>query len=320
MGRTKGSKNKPKDSANNPSADMLAALTAQGFSVARTGSCFNVSGDLPAYINYIDAVKSGRLAFTIPANKDHATSRLTDRGEFYGAPYGMLRENLDGKMDMTLYDAAYEKLRVNDLSEKLQSALLLVNPRRKRIMSEHDGDWDLDRKWDIRPFQSTHKVLAHGRAIELVVHSAINCNSKSKDIEKYGALVWSVCNLIESCGITVGITLSYALREITKDNSIGMTASLRIKKCGEYIEPTRLAASLQSAFLRKGIFSFIAAIADTAGKTVAINSGRPTQVYCPIKNVSDGTLEIAPCVSSAYDSEIIAEILRTITGTQASAA
>jgi len=99
-----------------------------------------------------------------------------------------------------------------------------------------------------------------------------------------------------------------------------MTASLRIKKCGEYIEPTRLAASLQSAFLRKGIFSFIAAIADTAGKTVAINSGRPTQVYCPIKNVSDGTLEIAPCVSSAYDSEIIAEILRTITGTQASAA
>ncbi len=308
--------------ANIAAGNLQRQLETMGWSISHDANNdannirTTMTGNITAYTAYIQSAQAGILNFANADNAEHSKGRFKEIGAFHGVKTDTLERNLLGDMDLTAYQAAFEKIAKRGLSEKIEAKIGEIMPRRKRIMSEHDGDWSYDRQWEISPFDATRRAACQGKTITLIVNFAVSCMTDHAALENFGCFAWAICSLIESAGVGVNLVVRFQASDLSTSRSGDCDIQITIKKSDQYVEPTRIAAMLQTAAYRRGIFSFYAAVCDvTPGTpTVGDHCGSYPKSFAPIKNTAPGVLEIAPDVRRAIDETIEKEILATIAG------
>lgn len=237
-----------------------------------------------------------------------------DREEFCGGTFKSLQNDLKGNIDLDPFMREKEKLLSSGLLQKLQTAMRDAVPRRKRVMSEHDGEWSMDRQWELEPFSSTKKAMAQGRTLDIVCNFAVSCQASAKEINRYGAIAWGISDLIESAGIYTRVVCRYEIENVDRNKAETSTDTLieiEVKKAGQYMPPKMLAAIFQSNFFRRPIFALIVAAADLNQKLVSHGLGRSKEQGFRVA-FKEGALHLAPEAIKAYNDEIEREILKAV--------
>lgn len=181
---------------------------------------------------------------------EHITD-VSDRGDgsFCGGSKEDLLNDLEGHIDMKPYNEAYDKLDETGLLSKLKTAGALGKPRRKRRMSEHDGDWEYDRMWELKPYQNTVRKQQVLKTIKINCNFSCSGATGAPTIRKYGALVWAIARVIEDAGIQTHIVYSERAKNV--GNNTNVQTWVTLKNPGEYIAPTFLAACFTANHYRR---------------------------------------------------------------------
>jgi hypothetical protein len=231
----------------------------------------------------------------LPALKNTHERDIVDpklwRTGFVGAPRETLMENLGGKIDMARYETAKAELMGTGLFQKLQTQLAAIAPARKRIMSAHDGEWDMGRQWDTTPFYATQRTTSGlAKSVRIVGMMSFSGSTGSGTIDRYGAFLWALSDLIEQAGVSVELVLRCKHRLGVDDKDFHMDVC--VKKPGQYIAPTLTAAVCQSAFYRGAFFLAQIAAGEYTGTKVPRGLGRVDQSQHTGLHFSNGVLEV----------------------------
>ncbi len=234
-----------------------------------------------------------------------------------GGSFEELKNDLRGAIDMAPFLAARQKFAQSGLGKKLQSRLEGNVPRRKRGTSEHDGDWSLDRHWEIRPFYLAERQPTPVKSVTIVADFSVSAAGSAESIDKYGAMVWSIADFIEEFGVQTNIVYSLAGQGSGygkfegKETATDYQIRIAVKRAGEYMAPNLLAAVCKTRFFRRTGFSWIASSADLGGVKVCSSLGSPKYFENRIQ-FKDGELFITADAASGYDAEVEREVLRAI--------
>jgi len=182
-------------------------------------------------------------------------------------------EDVTNLKNLDPFKKQLNEFRKNKLEEKITTKIG-YNQIRKRKLSEHDGDFDLDKQWEIKPFIHTKKDMLPMSVIDMNIDMSINSSMSSESINKYGVLIWSLIQLVESLGIQVKVNLINETTKLSYDD-YGGNFIFNIKKSGEYISPIALATCFQSVFYRRAIFSGFIMACDKFKQTATDGLGYP---------------------------------------------
>ena len=296
---------------------LTQAMEGMGFSVEQVKNMVKVTGNLQATRKFIEASMGAGLgsAQESPRIADHMTG--SPDAEFYGGDYSHLTNVLAGKLDMSPLLKKQEDFRRSGISQKLQTVIAQVKPKRSRVMSEYDGDWNYDRRWDLEAFESTTKRLGGARTIDILCHFAVNCTVTADQLRQYGAMAWAISDLIEKAGITTRITLKYRVDGINaysydgKSEPTDCDIQIEVKRPGEYIAAPSLAATMQTIFFRRPIFGMIVACANLTKQNACYGLGHARQESMRIR-FKDGLLELSPETVHADPQEVEKCVLEAI--------
>lgn len=270
-----------------------------------------IQGNFSAAKRLVDGVD----ALTWNHNKEKALGslRATNNG-WRGGSFKQLTAALKGDLPLTPFIAAKDKFAKGQLAEKLKTKLADVMPRRKRVLAEHDGQWEMDRQWEITPFTATTRAMGSTRFVDIVVHVAFSAGVDADDINRYGAAVWGVSQAIEDAGIQTSIT--YAMQGLgnSSDGEVDAHARITLKKSGEYISPNVLAGAFTGNFYRRFMFVFYPLCADIAEKEVSHGFGGVPN-FPNLIEFKDGQLHVYPRVVGNwgnFDDDAEREVLKAI--------
>ena len=237
-----------------------------------------------------------------------------DFNSFIGGTRDGLISDLGGQIDLAPFLKQKEKFMQSDLISKLRTKGALGKPKRKRFMSAHDGEWNPDRKWELKPFQDTRRVRRLNRTIRIACDFSINCGTKAEDINRYGAMVWALAEIIENAGIQVEVI--YESKSKGCDKRGGRVVSMffvHMKKPGEYMAPQNLAALFTSNFYRRLGFAFTSLAPAVVGDLQCTNhAGVPQVDHTPIQ-FKDGVLRLSPKAPLLRADAVEEAIMQAIT-------
>lgn len=229
-------------------------------------------GSYTGLLKDIEACKERTFKHSV--NKEHIQNYSSNKDisheEFAGGKW----EDVTNLRNMDAFKKQLQEFKKHRLEEKI-IAKLDFNPKRKRALSEHDGDYDHDKRWEIKPFNNSRKEMLPISVVDINVDMSISCGMSADAINKYGTLVWSIVQLIESLGIQASVKVVNDSVNMTRAGNYEAKLTLEIKKAGEYMSPVSLATCFQSVFYRRVIFSAIVMQAEESGNEVAYGLGRP---------------------------------------------
>lgn len=293
---------------------LQTALADLGLEASIENNVSVIRGTLNSVLQASEELE--RLPWDSKSNRERATHDLKDRSSdgvrFRGGHYKQLQDDLNGLVDMGPFDRERRKLVESGLLGKLQTATEETTPRRKRRMSEHDGELDLARIYEIQPFYATHKVRSEERSIEIVANFSISAYANAEEIDAYGALVWALADIIENAGIRTRVVYRQRGRGIDKDTrTLGMLQEFVLKEPWEYLPPSLLAATFTTRFYRRMSFAFIPLLADMACKTVFDSLGNAIAETSPIV-FTDGKLILGPDAKAGMTDQIREQVMAAI--------
>lgn len=102
-------------------------------------------------------------------------------------------------------EEARRELSKTGLKESLEENLQGVKKRRRRVFSEHDGDFDLDRKWDSAPFMATLMGKREFPFLELCFPLNMNSGASKKQIDRFNARCLALAEILESVGYRISL-------------------------------------------------------------------------------------------------------------------
>jgi hypothetical protein len=212
---------------------------------------------------------------------------------------------------MKPFQKAFDVFLNSGLRRDLETVTQNCTPKRTRRLSEHDGEWQFDRRWEITPFQATHVKRMPTRTLTIMANFTVSAWGKSEEIDRYGAIVWAISQLIEKAGISTRIVWYQHARTVTE---CGLASRIEIecKRAGEYLAPSLLAACFTTMFYRRVGFALEVASGEAYGKTVRDSLGSPIR-YDPVK-FEKGVLSLAPECVHGYDAELGRCIVAAIKG------
>jgi hypothetical protein len=305
--------------------ELVKQLNDMGFSIntsakaipgGSAGKTIEVSGRLASVLSLCEAAREGRLALKESYNKGEARSQLgANRPEEWDSwkegSLESLEKNLAGEIDLSGHMIERAKLEKTALIQKLQTLSQDLNPRRKRRFSEHDGEWSYDRRYEIEPFQATYRAASPTRILEIEAHFSIAAFTGAREINRYGAIIWAINDLIEKAGVQTRIVGRWHTSNITDDCSRDSNIEIEVKKPGQYVAPTLIATCFSSNFFRRAIFALDVASCDADGKRASCYLGQPIQQPKAI-HFSKGVLTLSPKVMGGITPEMEAEILKAV--------
>lgn len=302
-----------------PNQELAEAMEGLGFSIKRrkrgSYNFFDVNMSMSGIRKYMEAQKRGKLPGHLNLGPKEYIWGNEQNSSFVGGTAHDLVEQLNGKLDMGPLLKEREKFAKAGLAQKLQTKIAELNPRRRRFLSEHDGEWSYDRRWEITPFQATTKMPSPGKTLEIICFSDFSGYASAEDINRYGAMAWAISDLIEQAGISTRIEAWYGAQNVGQ--GVDGEIHLEVKKAGQYIGPSALASTFQAVFFRRAMFSVMASIAHLDGKPHSSGLGQALQAPHRIK-FEAGRLIISPMVHVATNDEIEREILAAIAKERAS--
>lgn len=246
-----------------------------------------------------------------PKNKARIEEFKSDNKESWrGGTYKELIESLGGKVDMAPYREAYSDFMRSNLANKLKTGLSGIESKRSRRMSDKDGEWSYDRRWDMTPFQESYKKPQPVRSIELDAGFSISSYANAEDINRYGVTIWAISELLESSGIQTGITLVITCKGIDSKSEVSTSVRIRLKEPYEYLAPHLLATTLCCNFFRRVGFTLLVAAPEAISRLA--NDGLGHVVNRSAIEFKDGVLLLGPSAHSGYDKQIESEVKKAI--------
>jgi hypothetical protein len=311
--------------AKNPKG-IKAALAEIGLDHAMDGTWSLLTGSLASATQAAEAVTD--LPYSCPTTNGvfaGVSMGITGGTEAYakqsdtwiGGTPKELRNALSGNLDMSVFQAKLDEFQRSKLGQKLTSRADATEKRRKRFFSEHDGEWDHDRQWEIAPFQSTRREDSQTKVIDVKCHFAVSAWTSAAELQNYGAAVWAVTQLIEKAGIQTSI--SYVLGCNNVAENLGVKITLGIKKPGEYLAPSFLAACFTPNFFRRVGFLLYILACDAAGKAARQSLGQPIGAPSSV-TFKDGVLSLSPQAmgsGAGFSAKSEAALLKAICGDDA---
>jgi hypothetical protein len=174
---------------------------------------------------------------------------------------------------------------------KLAELEAAINRKRSRVMSEHDGELDFDRLYELNPFHSTRfSNDAVSRIINVNVDFTFSAGVDSDKINEFGATVWAVINLLENSGIQCNVNLVNAFDHITytrddgKPNPRRIKIISNIKRAGDYIDTMDIARCFTSNYFRRVVFTTVVSICEMIGCNTSWGLGYPEYFDSNLKN------------------------------------
>ena len=217
---------------------------------------------------------------------DVVVSDSPERLEFCGGTY---QEALEiGNIDF--FNEMREKLESQNVQRKIVPQHLL-NRKRRRIKSEFDGDYNFDEKWSMYPFSSARRQRLPIPSIRLVADFSIHCAYESKQINAFGAVMWSLCQMLESIGVNVEVVIRAVCKGFhdNADRANTLVSTITVKNSGEYISPIAMTTCFRSVYYRRVIFNADILAADFVDGNVSYGLGSPEKSVSLI-DFKDGEL------------------------------
>lgn len=152
----------------------------------------------------------------------------------------------------------------------------LIN-KRKRFLSEHDGDYVHERRYDINFMESARREKVQGS--NLIRINACGSFSALVDAEKIDAFAREVCELVnffESQGRSVELNLMYKSdRNFRSGQSPRMNGFITVKQPDKYLSKADIYRAFSTVFFRHIGFCIIVLFADANEKAVDESLGTP---------------------------------------------
>lgn len=237
--------------------------------------------------------------------------------DFLG-PLSNLLDFADGKVDMSAFRAARDA--VSAVTRELQAELAPIAARRVRRMSEHDGEWDYARRFEVAPFQNSRREInGMARVVDVEVCFQFCAGREKKDINKFGALAFAVIDAIEKTGVSTNLTNSYYTEGLVSGGGrkTASKVTMEVKRSGEYLDESLLARCYTVEAYRRCIFSLAVASCDAHEKTVESGLGRPTK---ETSSAGHGFIKLAPDfvdeITGTLDTAKLKRFLRQALGVQ----
>ena len=293
-------------------------FAAIGVDIEQKGSVLKLETTLEGCRSVFESIKAADQTLTWNDRSAAHTLLMSEaHSEFSGGTPKALEKLLDGECDLAPFTRALEDFQNSGLRADLETLMQACVKKRKRKFSEHDGEWQMHRRYDLTPFQGSEKRLRPARIITIIADFSINQSATATDIDEYGAILWGISQLIESCGIQTDIrwhvyTNGFAHGE--KSKSYDGDITVHVKKPGEYIAPSHLAATFKSLFFRRmGLALMQAAAAADTSAQVGYGYGSAKQ-RPNAAEFTEGKLHLSSQVSCGYTGQLKAELIKAIKG------
>lgn len=172
--------------------------------------------------------------------------------------------------------------------------------RRKRRFSEHDGDWDQDRQWEIQPFAATYKSPQAVKCIEIEAELSAAGIVSAERIDEYAGYIVALVELVERQGVSVDLKLTMPSRNTCPGKADRVRYKMQVKKPGEYLTTQDLKAVFSTNWMRRYGFSMLALAADIQDVAMNFGFGNPDPSNEAVKATSAGLL-VSP---TSYDPDV----------------
>ncbi len=218
--------------------------------------------------------------------------------------------------DMEPFLKAKQKILDSKLDQKINNAVG-YKPKRKRTNDEYDGDWNYDRRWDVKPYNRAFKMPVPNRFVSIDADFSINAGTSAEAIHNYGAIVWAIAQILEELGINIEIKITNKCQrqfgETTHNCIYGGNSEFIVKRSDEYMSPQALASVFRSVFYRIGIFGTWRIEGEKLGLFTDSSLGYPDGRKFNAIKFENNTLFIAPDVRPD-ENKIQEEITKIING------
>jgi len=197
------------------------------------------------------------------------------REEFYGMPSTAWIEELAGRTRalQANFENAQAELEKTGLKEALEEASIGMRKKRKRLLMEHDGEWDYDRRYDTHAFVGTQMRKKEFPYLEVCFPINMLSSASRTDISMFGARCLAVCDILENLGYRVGVTmedwnagcLQSPIGDLTSSlgwAKTGTTTTLHrmiLREPSEYGTIQDFATMASCEFFRRAIFGLVRA-------------------------------------------------------------
>lgn len=224
---------------------------------------------------------------------------------------GSYKDLFDGRLQNEFrgtLDAFYKSAIITRLKTKAG----LIKPKRRRCHSAYDGEFNFDRVWDHEPFDATTKVRSNTRTVTILFNFSFSAHVKSEEINRYGAFLVAINDLITSAGIQTEIIQQIKARRVSKD--LNMDLRINIKKSTEYLSNLSLSNAFTANFYRRVLLCELSRQCSLKNKTVHTGHGSPVVERNDAGMVfKDGTLVIGPHCQMDKFSKWESELMRCLT-------
>jgi hypothetical protein len=175
-------------------------------------------------------------------------------------------------------EKAREELARTGMKETLEASMAGVRKKRRRCLSEHDGDWDMDRKYDAFPFLSTKMAKREFPYLEIIFPLAMNSSASKEQIARFNARCLALAEVLEGAGYRVAITGETWIRDLIiecpevdrlhaevtgkKGGKVPGQRILQLERlvfrdADEYGDAQSFAAYTSTEFFRRTVFSMV---------------------------------------------------------------
>lgn len=209
-------------------------------------------------------------------------------GKNYNQFYGKLKTDSDNTWrggaysdliapitDFSKFSEFTKKLSANKIWQKVATKFDQQMVRR-RVRSEHDGEFDLDKKWDAQPFQNRAKKATSARIVKMNISGDFSSGVGPDVINDYGSFVVAIITMLERNGVQAEVTACYDGENFLSNGAKSFfRMRLKVKRADEYLPLNQLLKVFSTVWYRRAVFSLIVASAENLGKNVCDSLGNP---------------------------------------------
>lgn len=181
---------------------------------------------------------------------------------------------------------------------------------RRRSRSEHDGEWDYDKRFDVQPFQRREKKKEVVRNVKLVMEGSFSCGVSAETLNRYGSFVSAVISLLEKNGVLVEVYTCYTTDHVSQSGK-NAKSLFKIKKADEYLPVSQILKAMSAVWYRRVVFGLIVSHAELHKEHHDYGLGRPHQ-WGKVWEVKNKTLHIYSVPSFEDQHSIIQKLCEVI--------
>lgn len=182
-------------------------------------------------------------------------------------------------VSLELYKEKRKEFHASSLMKEISSRIG-TRPTRKRFSSEHDGEFDYDKRWDIKSFSKSVRAEAPVKIVKINAELSFSAGVSAETINGYGCFLVFLIELLEAQGIMCELYVShsgfnFASGPVEKTMYHLERTTLRVKSANQYLSTQSLLKAFSANFYRRSLFATIVSSAHALNLPANNNLGMP---------------------------------------------